>query len=252
MRQDILRRLAAQSAAQQTVVVPDPVVKSPPSPVVQYRTETRQVPVTRQVKRCNGRRCWYETVTEYVTQTVRIPVLTSPAKPVAASVEPKVANLPTVAPAKLDLMTVTDLQPTPQVVVEAMLAVLDPPSSAKLFDLGCGDGRFLITAAKHYGCTCVGIELNPESIELARRNAEAEFVAPLIVTFQGDVRDYDLQQAQYVTLYLYPELMAEVVPKLKPGTRIVSYLHEIPGVECESHEVMVGDDTHTFFVGTTR
>jgi len=108
----------------------------------------------------------------------------------------------------------------------------------------------VITAAKQYGCTAVGIELNPETIALARANALTEYVNPLVVFFQGDVRNYDLESAQYVTMYLYPELMAAVMPKIKSGTRIASYQHEIPGVTNEKHSIDVDGQSHFFYTGT--
>jgi hypothetical protein len=192
------------------------------------------VAVQRQVKRCNGRTCWYETVTEYIYQP-------RPTKAVPPNPPQSTAG----AAASLNLSAVTDLEPTPAKAVGEMLRLLDPPASAKLFDVGCGDGRILIHAAKHYGCTAVGIELNPESAAIARKAAAAEFVAPLVIVFEGDARKYDLQSAQYVTMYLYHELMAEIVPKIASGTKIASYMHKIPGVENTKHEL--GD--HTIYTG---
>ena len=230
MRQDILARLAAQEAKQAVVV---PAVQPQQ---VEYITETYTVPVTKNVKYCVNGQCFIRTVTEYVQKTRRVP------RPVAV-------ERPAVSEDALDLTAVTELVPTPHEVVRAMLNAMDPPSSAKFFDLGCGDGRFLIEAAKNHGCTSVGIDLNPASLEKARRTAELEFVNPLIVTFEGDVRNFDLSQAQFVTMYLYPELMRDVIPKLSDGTVIASYLHDIDGVNTTKHSVEVDDETHTFFVG---
>jgi len=212
-----------------------------------YRTETTLEPRTKQVKRCNGAQCWYETVTEMVPVTRQVPI----SQPVAVASKP-VAQ-PTTKPIKpvpaVDMLANTELVPTPQAVVEAMLEELCPSNKAKLFDLGCGDGRIVITAAKQFGCTAVGIELNPKTIELARANALTEYVNPLVVLFQGDVRDYDLQPAQYVTMYLYPELMREVMPKIKSGTQIASYQHEIPGVANIKHSIDVAGQPHIFYTG---
>lgn len=195
-----------------------------------WKSQTTQpageyVEVQRQVKRCQNGRCWYETVTEYVF------------RPRSASNGPPRLSQ---AGAAVSLSAVTELMPTPAKAVGDMLRLLDPPASARLFDLGCGDGRILVHAAKHYGCTSIGIELNQESAELARKNAESEFVGPLVIVFVGDARKYDLTSAQYVTMYLYPELMAQLVPKLAKGTRIASYMHEIPGVDSERHETSDG------------
>lgn len=218
-----------------------PVVQSPAkvAPGQAYRTETRRVPVTRRVKRCNGRTCWYETVTEYVTQTVRVPV-SSPIghkKPVAKE-----------EPQKPDLMTVTELQPTPPEVVVEMLSKMGLTSDSKLFDLGCGDGRFLLTAASYYGTQGFGVDLNPESVRLARRNAELNSVSSLVTIFEGDIREFDASEATHVAMYLYPELMSAVVPNLSPGTVVASYQHEIPGVETERRRV--GDNV--YYIGVVR
>lgn len=217
----IQAQLSSQSQVRQVQPVAD---------VAGYTTEMR--PVTRQVKRCNGRTCWYETVTEYVA--VRVPI--------------KAQTKPVSQPAKVDLETVTELAPTPQPVVLAMLAELRLSPTDKFFDLGCGDGRFLTTAAKYYGAQSFGIELNPRSAELARKNASQDFLTPLVTVFTGDVRDYDVSVADAVTLYLYPDLMAKVVPKLAPGTRVASYLHDIPGVETTAKRV--GSDV--FYVGVIK
>lgn len=232
----IQQQLEQQRSALMAAPVPQ---AAPQSTQTAYRTETTMEARTRQVKRCNGRVCWYETVTEMVP-VVRQVAISQPSPVVAP------AN---VAPA-VNMLANTELVPTPQPVVNAMLEELDPSNKAKLFDLGSGDGRIVITAAKQYGCTAVGIELNPETIALARANALTEYVNPLVVFFQGDVRNYDLESAQYVTMYLYPELMSAVMPKIKSGTRIASYQHEIPGVTNAKHSIDVDGQSHFFYTGT--
>lgn len=181
-----------------------------------------------------------------------MPSLTSymPAKPVLVPAPVPVVPPPT-EPA-LDLLTVTELQPTPFPVVAAMLAAMDLGSDSKLFDLGCGDGRFLTTAAKYYGTSGYGVELNPKSVRLARRNAELDFVSPMVTIFEGDVRQFDIAEATHITLYLYPELMAEVLPKIKPGTVVASYLHPLEGMEAELHSLTIEGQTHQFYVGGKR
>lgn len=239
------RSIDAQLASQKGVMWPQvqqavPQV-APQSTQTIYRTETTMEVRTRQVKRCNGRVCWYETITEMVPVSRQVAISQPKPNPVVAP-----AN---VVPA-VNMLANTELVPTPQSVVNAMLEELNPSNKAKLFDLGSGDGRIVITAAKQYGCTAVGIELNPETIALARANALTEYVNPLVVFFQGDVRNYDLQSAQYVTMYLYPELMAAVMPKIKSGTRVASYQHEIPGVTNEKHSIDVDGQSHFFYTGT--
>lgn len=202
-----------------------------------YRTETTMEARTRQVKRCNGKQCWYETVTEMVPVTRQVPV--SQQQPTQQAAPKPKANT----------LTNTELVPTPQVVVDAMIESLGLTASSKFFDLGCGDGRLLITAAQRYACYSVGVELNPKTVALARKRASNEFVSTLVMVFQGDVRAFDLTEADSVSMYLYPDLMAELVPKLKPGAKIVSYLHEIPGIKQESVSISHDGQTHIFFVG---
>ena len=146
------------------------------------------------------------------------------------------------------MLTVTEIVQTPKPVVEAMLSELCLSTEDKLFDIGCGDGRFLTTAARDHGCSSIGIDLNPKSVALARKNAEQEFLTQFVTVFQGDAREFDLEPATAVTMYLYPELMEKVVPKLRPGTRIASYLHEIPGVDAKRYEV----DGDVFYVGVVK
>ncbi len=201
-----------------------------------YRTETTMEARTQQVRRCDGRNCWYEMVTTMVPVTRQVPIQV--VQPKSAAADPAV-----------NVLSNTELVPTPQAVVDAMLEELCPSNKSKLFDLGSGDGRIVITAAKMFGCTAVGIELNPETIAQARVNALTEYVNPLVVFFQGDVRSYDLQSAQYVTMYLYPELMAEIVPTIKSGTKVASYQHEIPGMPNTKHTVDVDGQSHTFYTG---
>jgi len=172
--------------------------------------------------------------------TRQVPVVTQP--------QPTQASTPKPAKA-VDMLTNTELVPTPQVVVDAMIESLGLTASSKFFDLGCGDGRLLVTAAQRYACYSVGIELNAKTVEIARKKARNKFVSPLVLVFAGDVRTFDLAEADAVSMYLYPELMAQLVPKLKTGTRIVSYLHEIPGIKQESVSIPHDGQTHTFFVG---
>lgn len=235
---EMCNSIEAQKLAAQQVVQQPKSVTNWTQNGTGYRTETTLEARTQQVRHCNGRNCWYETVTTMVPVTRQVPIAQ------AAAITPPAKASPAV-----NVLTNTELVPTPQAVVDAMLEELSPSNKAKLFDLGSGDGRIVITAAKTFGCTAVGIELNPETIAQARVNALTEYVNPLVVFFQGDVRSYDLQSAQYVTMYLYPELMAEIVPKIKSGTKVASYQHEIPGMPNTKHTVDVDGQSHTFYTG---
>ncbi len=144
-------------------------------------------------------------------------------------------SLPDPVPAPDDLPFV----PTPHAVVDAMLAAVRPTRSDVLYDLGCGDGRILIAAARDYGCRAVGIEINPETAELARENVRAAGLEGKIVVRTGDALKFNLDGATVVTMYLYVDTMERLVPYIKRATRIVSYSHPIPGRVNE--KFMVGD-----------
>ena len=117
--------------------------------------------------------------------------------------------------------------PTPQPVVEAMLKLADVKSGDLLYDLGSGDGRIPITAAKVYGVRAVGIDIDPERIAEANANAEAAGVTGRVTFRQADLFETDLRNADVVTLYLLQSLNERLRPKLlrelKPGSRIVSH-----------------------------
>ncbi len=119
------------------------------------------------------------------------------------------------------------VESTPQVVVDAMLKELHLTPRDVLYDLGCGDGRILIAAVKQYGCMAVGIEIDPEVADLARRRGKDAGCGRIrIVT--GDARTFNLSKATAVTMYLFPDLVAELMPKIKTD-RVVSYSHGLPG-----------------------
>jgi precorrin-6B methylase 2 len=116
---------------------------------------------------------------------------------------------------------------TPQEVVSAMLALAHVTSKDIVYDLGCGDGRIAITAARDYGAHAVGIDINPDRVEESRSNASKAGVSGLVDFVQKDFFDADLSRATVVAMYLLPEVNTELLPKLlqtlKPGTRIVSH-----------------------------
>lgn len=117
--------------------------------------------------------------------------------------------------------------PTPEVVVEKMLEMAKVTGDDVLYDLGSGDGRIPITAAKKYGTRGVGIELRPELIEEANNNAKEAGVSDRVQFLEQDLFKTDISKASVVTLYLLPNLNVKLRPKLfqelKPGTRIVSH-----------------------------
>jgi SAM-dependent methyltransferase len=117
--------------------------------------------------------------------------------------------------------------PTPHPVVEAMLRLAGATRGDVIFDLGSGDGRIPIAAARAYGVRGVGIELDGRMVELARRNARDAGIERLVEFRQEDLFLADLREATVVTLFLFPDLNRRLEPKLRaelrPGTRIVSH-----------------------------
>jgi len=138
------------------------------------------------------------------------------------------------------------LDPSPQKAVDTMLRILNPTSKDYLYDLGCGDGRILITAASKYGCRGIGIEINPITADKARARVKAESPKKVFV-ITGDIKYQDLSRATMVTMFLYPQVMAEVIPKLKKlkvGTKILSYNHRIPEVD----QTKYNEDGNTYYL----
>jgi SAM-dependent methyltransferase len=123
--------------------------------------------------------------------------------------------------------------PTPTAAVERMLALAEVTKDDVVYDLGCGDGRIVIAAAKTYGCRAVGVELRPELVARARANAAEAGVADLVEIREGDIFATDFRDATVVALFLLPELNVRLIPKLnelRPGSRVVSYRFDMPGV----------------------
>jgi SAM-dependent methyltransferase len=117
--------------------------------------------------------------------------------------------------------------PTPQYVVEKMLELAQVTSRDIVYDLGCGDGRIVITAAKKYGAHAVGVDIEPERIRESIANAKAAGVEDLVTFKLEDALKVDVSQATVVTLYLLTssnEALRPILTKqLKPGARIVSH-----------------------------
>jgi len=114
--------------------------------------------------------------------------------------------------------------PTPQALVDKMLAMAKVTPKDYVIDLGSGDGRTVITAAKR-GSKALGIEYNPDMVELSKRNAAKEGVSDKASFMKADLFEGDFSQAQVITMFLLPSINLKLRPKilsLKPGTRIVS------------------------------
>lgn len=116
--------------------------------------------------------------------------------------------------------------PTPQEVVDAMLAMARVTSKDVVYDLGSGDGRIPITAAQKFGATAIGIDINPQRIKEANENLAKAGVGDKVKFLNQDLFETDLSPATVITLYLLPTLNVKLMPALKalkPGTRIVSH-----------------------------
>jgi SAM-dependent methyltransferase len=120
--------------------------------------------------------------------------------------------------------------PTPDAMVTRMLQAAKTARDDVVYDLGAGDGRIPIAAAKEFGAKAVGIEYDANLAALARRSAERAGVANKVTIVQGDIFNEDFSGASVVTLYLLPDLNQQLRPRLlrmKPGTRIVSHLWDM-------------------------
>lgn len=116
--------------------------------------------------------------------------------------------------------------PTTDKAVQEMLKLANVQKSDILYDLGCGDGRIVIAAAKTYGAKAVGIDINPERIKEARENAKREGVEHLVRFEENDLFVADIKEATVVSLFLLSSVNLKLRPRLlqelKPGTRVVS------------------------------
>lgn len=139
--------------------------------------------------------------------------------------------------------------PTTEEAVKAMLKLADVKSSDIVYDLGCGDGRIVIAAAKEYGAHGFGIDINPERIAEANENAKKAGVENRVRFEENDLFDADIHDASVVTLFLLDSVNLRLRPKLlndlKPGTRIVSNTFDM-GDWKPAKEFRVGDPVEGF------
>lgn len=147
--------------------------------------------------------------------------------------------------------------PTPQEVVDKMLEIAKVTKDDLLYDLGCGDGRFVVTAAKKYGCRAVGYDISPRRVKESLENVKKNNVEHLVRIEQKDIFTLDLSEANVITLFLLPSLNVKLIPqldKLKPGSRIVSYRFGMRGVvpdKTVDFTSPVDNSQHTFYLWTT-
>jgi SAM-dependent methyltransferase len=134
--------------------------------------------------------------------------------------------------------------PTDNAVVDGMLKLAGVRSTDVVYDLGCGDGRIVVRAAKNLGAHGVGVDINPVRIQEARENAKRNDVEGLVRFEEGDLFDADIHNATVVTLYLLPQVNLRLRPKLlkelRPGTRVVSHSFDMGDWKPEKEEQVEG------------
>jgi SAM-dependent methyltransferase len=167
-----------------------------------------------------------------------------------ASLFAPIAKAQALPPERLDV----PYEPTPQPMVERMLALAGVSSDDLLYDLGCGDGRIVITAAREYGARGIGIDLDPQRIREAQENARLAQVEDKVSFQVGDLFNTDFSAATVVTLFLWPHINRKLRPELwrqlRIGTRVVSYVWDM-GSEWppERTETVNGKKIHYWTIG---
>jgi tRNA A58 N-methylase Trm61 len=143
-------------------------------------------------------------------------------------------------------------EPSPQTVVERMLVLANVNNDDIVYDLGCGDGRIVITAAKIFGATGVGIDIDPVRIQESLQNAEKAGVLNRVSFRNEDFFEADIEEATVVTLFLSPRANSKLRPKLlrelKPGTRVVSYYWDMGDWEPDKQIEVDGDPVYIWTI----
>lgn len=144
--------------------------------------------------------------------------------------------------------------PTPPEVVDEMLKMADVKKADLLYDLGCGDGIIIVTAAKNIGCKAVGYDIDPERVKESKERAKKDKVEDLVTVEEKDIFAVDLKPASVVTLYLKKDVNVKLVPqlsKMKQGSRVVSHDFEIPGYKEDKKKTVEANGTeHTVYLYT--
>lgn len=170
----------------------------------------------------------------------------------AGRAAPQAANAP---PAKAARTPDVVYVPTPHDVVDMMLQIARVKKGDVVYDLGCGDGRIVVAAAKK-GAKAIGYDLSRERVEEAKANVKKNKVEKLAEIFEKDVFTLDLREANVITLYLLPKLNVKLIPqleKLKPGSRIVSHDFDMKGVQPDRMVHMTSQEdgeSHTIYLWT--
>ncbi|MBX9681999.1 MAG: 50S ribosomal protein L11 methyltransferase [Gemmataceae bacterium] len=146
--------------------------------------------------------------------------------------------------------------PTPQVVVDKMLDLAQVRKGDVVYDLGCGDARIPITAAKKYGVKAFGFDIDPVRVAESLENVKKNEIGDKVAIKQQDIFELDLSKADVITLYLLPQLNVKLIPqleKLKPGCRIVSHDFNMEGVKPQKELTITPDGgrEHRVFLWVT-
>ncbi|MDA1015321.1 MAG: methyltransferase domain-containing protein [Planctomycetota bacterium] len=146
--------------------------------------------------------------------------------------------------------------PTPNDVVAKMLQMAKVKKTDLVYDLGCGDGRIVVTAARKFGAKGVGFDINPQRLKESNENIKKYNVGKLVKVENKNIFDLDLSKASVITLYLLPKLNVRLIPqieKMKPGSRIVSHNYDMEGIKpTETVQFKSREDniTHTIYLWT--
>jgi SAM-dependent methyltransferase len=142
--------------------------------------------------------------------------------------------------------------PTPMETVKRMLELADVKKGEYMMDLGSGDGRIAIMAAKDYGAKAVGIDIDPQRIKEANENAKKEGVADRVEFIQANLFEYPIKDANVITMYLLTSVNAKLRPRLldelRPGTRLVSHAFDMGDWEAEVHDQSTGRSVYLWIV----
>ncbi len=146
---------------------------------------------------------------------------------------------------------------TPYDVVAAMLKMAGVKKSDLVYDLGCGDGRMVVLAAKKYGCRGMGFDIDPERISASMANVKRNGVESLVNIVRADLFALDFSRADVLSLYLLPEINEKLVPqfeKLKPGSRLVFHNYGLEGFKPDKTLYVLSNEdnmSHTLYLFTT-
>ncbi len=144
--------------------------------------------------------------------------------------------------------------PTTQDVVEKMLSLAKVTKRDHVCDLGCGDGRFLLTAAKQYGCRATGYELDPKLVAKGRAQAREMKLDSLVRIEERDIFTVDVSDVTVMMLFLLPDMNAKLIPqmqKMAPGSRVLAHEFDIPGIQPDQELTWVSkqdDSEHLIYV----